>query len=109
MQAGQATFFTDDEYTYPFKDLAEPRARAGEILAAVPDNAVLLMDWRELYDCVYLANVEQNRPGITFREASPYPSNGKLPDTLIEEVNADLQTGTPGLRRKNVREPAPEL
>jgi hypothetical protein len=95
IQAGRATFFTDDEYTYPFKNLGEPRVRAGEILKAVPDNALLLMDWRELYTSVYLANVEQNRSGIVFREASPYPSNGKLPDTLIQEVNAELKAGRP--------------
>ncbi len=95
LQAGRATFFTDDDYTFPVKNLAEPRAAAGAVLQLVPDNAMLLMEWRTLYATVYLANAEQNRPGILFREASPYPSKNKLPDSLLAEVKTELNAGRP--------------
>ena len=95
LQAGRATFYTNDEYTYPVKNLNEPRAVAEGYLKQFPDDAVLLMDWRTLYTTVYLANVEQNRTGITFREASPYPSPGELPASLVEDVNAFLSAGRP--------------
>lgn len=95
LQAGRATFYADDDYTYPVKNLSEPRTTAEEILKQFPDNAVLLMGWRMLYTTVYLANVEQNRSGITFREASPYPSQNELPASLVEEINGFLRAGRP--------------
>ncbi len=95
LQAGKATFYTDDDYTYPLKNLAEPRTVAETTLKLVPDNAVLLMEWRTLYATAYVANVEQNKPGITFREASPYPSPNELPASLVEEVNGFLSAGRP--------------
>jgi hypothetical protein len=95
LRTGKATFFTDDEYTFPVKDLSLPRATGEQILKSVPDDAVLLMGWQALYTTAYLANVEQNRPGITYREASPYPSDGALADSLIAEVNAFLKAGRP--------------
>ena len=81
---------------------ANPRSSVPRWLSAAegflklfPDHAVLLMEWRTLYATAYLANVEQNRPGITFREASPYPSPGELADSLLAEVNGFLSAGRP--------------
>ena len=103
LQAGRATFYTNDDYTYPVKNLNEPRAVAEEYLKRFPDDAVLLMDWRTLYTTAYLANVEQNRTGITFREASPYPSPGELPNSLVEEVNGFLSAGRPVYAENNYK------
>jgi hypothetical protein len=95
LRAGRATFYTDDDYTYPVKNLAEPRTAAEGLLKVVPDDAVLLMGWRTLYATAYLANVEQDRHAITFREASPYPSPNELPASLVAEVNNFLSAGRP--------------
>ena len=95
LAAGKAVFYTDDEYAYPYKNLTEPRASAEALLASVPDDAVLLVGWRILYAAAYLANAEQNRPGITFREASPHPSRNKLTDSLVQEVTEFLKAGRP--------------
>ena len=95
LMAGKATFFTDDEYTFPVRNLEEPRAASTQILGSVPDDAVLLMSWQTLYASAYLANAEQGRTGITFREASPFPSNGNIPDSLMQETIAFLQAGRP--------------
>ena len=103
LQAGRATFYTDDDYTYPVNDLNEPRRTTEEILQRFPDNAVLLMGWRTLYAAVYVANVEQNLTGITFREASPYPSQSQLPDSLVDEVNGFLQAGRPVYAESNYK------
>jgi hypothetical protein len=92
---GKASFYKDDDYTYPLKDLTEPRTVAEAYLRSVPDNALLLMDWRALYATAYLANAEQNRPNISFREASPFPSKGTIPDSLLQEVREALNAGRP--------------
>lgn len=107
LAAGKATFFKDDDYTYPVKDLSEPRSVATEYLRSVPDNALLLMEWRALYTTAYLANVEQNRPNISFREASPFPSKGLISETLLQEVRDALNAGRPVYLEKmldNVRD-----
>jgi len=95
LAAGKATFFKDDDYTYPLKDLSQPRSVSAEYLRSVPDNALLLMDWRALYTTAYLANVEQYRPNISFREASPFPSKDLIPESLLQEVRDELYAGRP--------------
>ena len=77
------------------KTCLSPGSLAEAFLRSVPDNALLLMDWRALYATVYLANAEQNRPNISFREASPYPSKGTIPDSLLQDVREALAAGRP--------------
>ncbi len=94
LKAGKASF-VDDPYNYPVDDLSQPRRIATERLLAVPDNAVLALDWQTLYATCYLAVVEQGRTSMTFREASPYPSDNQLPDSLVQELKQDLSAGRP--------------
>ena len=105
LKEGRLTFY-EDTYTYP-RDLTEPRRVAELTLQAAPDNAVILMGWQALFSTAYLANVEKGRTNILFREASPYPSDGNLPDTLVDEVNAFLKEGRPvyvDSNYKNIRD-----
>ena len=94
LKAGKCTF-VDDPYTYPVSDLARPRQIAEMRLRSVPDNAVLALDWQTLYATGYLAVVEQGRENILLREASPYPSPNRIPDSLLEEIKNDLHSGRP--------------
>jgi hypothetical protein len=87
--------FVKEDYAYPIYDLSEPRRVAETRLALLPDDAVLLLEWRTLYTTFYVAQVEQGRSGITIWEASPYPSDWSLPDSLVQEVDAALRNGRP--------------
>jgi hypothetical protein len=94
LKIGAVTFVKED-YAYPIYDLSEPRRVAETRLALLPDDAVLLLEWRTLYTTFYVAQVEQGRSGITIWEASPYPSDWSLPDSLVQEVDAALRNGRP--------------
>lgn len=92
LRAGSTNFVTED-YAYPIYDLSEPRRIAEERMLCLPDDALLVLDWRTLYATYYLSYVEQGRKGLQIYEASPYPSNWALPETLLEEVKAAVQSG----------------
>jgi Protein of unknown function (DUF2723) len=94
LKAGSGTFIQND-YTYPLKNLEEPRQIAEERLSYVEDNAVLVLEWRTLYATYYVAHVEQGRYGIRMYEGAAYPADGSLPDTLVEEIKAALKAGKP--------------
>jgi hypothetical protein len=94
LRTGVASFVTED-YVFPVKNLKEPRLQAEMRLTGMPDNAVMVMDWRALYTTAYIAHVEQGRTNILFFEAMPAGNNGKIATTLIEELTGYLQEGRP--------------
>lgn len=96
LQAGIADFVTEN-YAYPVYHLEEPRRTATWKLANLPDDAVLIMEWRALYTMYYLAHVEGERPDITIKEASPHGGEGMVADTLIDELKTALWEGRPVL------------
>ncbi|MBN1811739.1 MAG: DUF2723 domain-containing protein [Anaerolineae bacterium] len=94
LRDGAATFVRED-YAYPIDDLEEPRRRAARKIENLPENAMVISDWRALYTMVYLAHVEQMRPDITIMEASPHGGEGMVADTLIQVLEKALQEGRP--------------
>jgi 4-amino-4-deoxy-L-arabinose transferase-like glycosyltransferase len=95
LRAGAATFVQED-YVYPLYNLAEPRRMFTWKLKSLPDNALLIVEWRALYTMYYLAHVERLRPDITILEASPHGAKeGMVADTLIQELKDALQEGRP--------------
>jgi hypothetical protein len=94
LRTGVANFVKDD-YAFPVKNLQEPRQVAEMRLLGIPDNAVLVSDWRALYTTVYIAHVEQGRTNILFIEAMPHGNNGRVATTLISELTKDLEEGRP--------------
>jgi hypothetical protein len=61
----------------------------------LPDDAVVLMDWHNLYGFVYATHVEQNRTGMLFMEASPYSQRGGVAETMITFLREQLEQGRP--------------
>jgi 4-amino-4-deoxy-L-arabinose transferase-like glycosyltransferase len=94
LRSGAATF-VQEEYAYPLYDLGEPRRTASWQLRYLPENAVLIMEWRALYTLYYLAHVEQRRTDITIKEASPYGGEGMVAESLVQELKDALQEGRP--------------
>jgi hypothetical protein len=85
--------FSEESYVYPVEDPAEPRRIAEEVLQVIPDEAVLVWDWRSLYSIAYVAYAEGRKPGIMLYEATPHGSEGRVADTLLETVDAALAAG----------------
>ena len=114
VQVGVATF-VQDTYPYPRDDLEEPRRTATLRFHLLPADAFLVMNWRALYTTYYLAHVEGLRPNLIIKEATPHGSDGKIADTLLQEITDALHTGRPvfvdevydGLREHSRVMPAP--
>jgi hypothetical protein len=61
----------------------------------LPQDAVVLMGWYNLYGYVYVAHVEQNRPDLLFMEAYPYSTKPGMADSLLEFLQEALEQGRP--------------
>jgi hypothetical protein len=94
LQDGAATF-VQENYAYPIHDLKEPRRRAVSRIENLPENAVVISDWRALYTMYYLAHVERMRPDVTIMEASPYGGRGMVAASLIQALEEALQEERP--------------
>jgi hypothetical protein len=95
LRAGAATFVQED-YVYSLYNLEEPRIVTTWKLKSLPDNALVIMEWRALYTMYYLAHAEQLRPDITILEASPHGAEEEMvADTLIQELKNALREGRP--------------
>ncbi|UCC64977.1 MAG: DUF2723 domain-containing protein [Anaerolineae bacterium] len=95
LRAGAATFVKED-YVYPLRSPEEPRRKTSWQLRSLPDNALLIMEWRALYTMYYLTHVERLRPDVTILEASPHGAEeGTVADTLIQTLKDGLRDGRP--------------
>ena len=94
IKKGVATFVHED-YVFPVERVKEPRVVATQLLRRLPENAVLIMDWRALYTTYYLAHVEMLKPDVRIIEAIPHGSDGNLADSLTAELTQLIQQGYP--------------
>lgn len=70
----------------------------------LPENAIVLMDWYNLYGYVYAAQVEQNKPDMWFIEAYPYSTKRGMADSLFVFLREQIQQGRPVYALTNVDE-----
>lgn len=96
IQSGVATFVTET-YQFPVESLSEPRLLARMYLSQFPDDAVVLMEWRNLHAVSYLAYVEGKKPDLILLEAMPRGNDGGLSSSLIETIHQALAEGRPVL------------
>ncbi len=88
--------FVEDEYVYPVDRPHEPRLVATWRIQRLPENALVISDWRPLYTMLYLAHVERLRPDILILEASPHGAEwNTVADSLIQELENALREGRP--------------
>jgi len=75
------------------KNLREPRRLAEMRLAALPDDALVLMNWRDLHAVAYLAYVEGRKPDLLLAEAMPRGHHGGVAASMIETIRQALAEG----------------
>lgn len=94
LQSGVASFVRET-YQFPVENLLEPRLLAKMHLSALPDHALVLMEWRDLYAVGYLAYVEGKKPGLLLVEAMPRGNDGKVAASMIATIQQALAEGRP--------------
>jgi hypothetical protein len=94
LRRGAADFIVEG-YVYPVKNLKKPRQVAQMRLARAEENAVFLLDWRDLYTTAYLAYVEKGMKNSLFIVPMPRGNDGKVASTLVVEVEGYLREGRP--------------
>lgn len=88
--------FVQEDYVYPVDEPEEPRQLATLRITSLPENALVLSDWRALYTMLYLAHVERLRPDIVILEASPHGAEwNTVAESLIGELENALREGRP--------------
>ena len=50
----------------------------------LPENAVVFVDWTNLYPYYYAAYVEQGRTDLAFHEPIPYSIKGRMAETMVQ-------------------------
>lgn len=85
IRTGVARFATE-RYQFPVKDLREPRRLAEMRLGALPDDALVLMKWRDLHAVAYLAHVEAKKPNLLLVQAMPRGHHGRVVASMIETI-----------------------
>lgn len=82
LKSGRPTFLTgvSRSFPYPVDRPGYPRALAQSIISHVPDGSMLMLRWTYTYACYYVAQLEENKPGIDivtqFPEPPPTPKDG---------------------------------
>ena len=87
--------FVEEDYVFPAKHLREPRSMAILYLSEMPENGVLVMDWRALYATYFVAEVEGKNKNLQIFEAMPHGNNGMVADSVIEKLKKLLMDGHP--------------
>lgn len=80
------------DYPYPVYAPDGPRADAERLTGAIEDNAIVFTSWDRLYPTVFVAHVEQGRPGIAVHEAIPQEGQTGLADSALDYIEANWQT-----------------
>jgi len=73
-------------------------------VSALPENAVVLMGWKDLYGYTYTAHVEKGRPDLLFLEAYPYADKQGMADSLFDYLKDRLAEGRPVLALERLDE-----
>lgn len=77
------------------QDLEDWHAAIRYNVKALPQDAIVLAGWYDIYGYVYTAHVEQNRPDLLFMEAYPYANAEGMADSLLDLLTQSLRDGRP--------------
>lgn len=97
VQAGRIEFlntiptaYPADVYPYPLNQPDAPAEQARAIIGKLEDNAIVFTDWPTLYTLYYVAQVEQDRIGMSFHETNPQEGVTDLADSAVAYIDANL-------------------
>ncbi len=66
------------------RQLEQWHGSISETVKHLDANAIVLMDWPDLYGYAYVAQVEQNRTDLLFIEAYPYSTKPGMAESLLQ-------------------------
>lgn len=89
---GRGTF-VQETYPYPVENLSQPRQIGEAYAQSLPQDAFLLTSWQELYAIYYVAIIEEGRDDLRIVEAMPFGHNGRIAESMAEEVRDALENG----------------
>lgn len=92
LRSGVAQFFSN-QYVYDVEKSDDARAYAYAQLTGLPPDALAAVQWRGMYALFYVAHVEGLRPDVAFLEATPYGTDGRLADSMIEQLREAFRAG----------------
>jgi len=91
VQHGEVPFIGEEKYLLGEVPTAMVR-RISHTVEQMKPNSVIFMDWNWLYTYYYVAHIEQGRTDLRFIETSPRSDVPGLPQSVIEFVEANIET-----------------
>jgi hypothetical protein len=88
---GRAAFLGDPGYMADSQTGSDYQATT-RVVAHLPPNAIVFVEWFQLYTYYYAAQVGSDRFDLRFVEAAPHADRPGLPESTIEFVGANIAT-----------------
>jgi hypothetical protein len=86
---GTVAFIQDDE-SLVHSDTARQGELARPTTAALPDNAIVLATWSQIWPYCYTSHVEQGRIGMRFINIYPYTEQVGIASSLLDFVRENI-------------------
>ncbi len=91
VRAGKVPFVGAQDYLIE-DETATTYHLAQRVVEQLPANAIVFVDWNELYTYYYVAHIEQGRRDLRFIESAPRADRSGLPASTIEFIRANIAT-----------------
>jgi hypothetical protein len=91
VQRGEVPFIGEESYLL-WEDPASMINGISHTVEKMKPNAIVFMDWNWLYTYYYIAHIEQGRTDLRFIEPSPRADVPGLPHSVIEFIDANIET-----------------
>jgi len=91
LRAGRVAFLGDPGY--PADSQTEPQYQVtARVVDRLPQNAIVFVEWFQLYTYYYAAQVERDRFDLRFVEAAPHAARPGLPASTIEFIGDNIDS-----------------
>jgi hypothetical protein len=82
----------DNGFPYPVYFPSRPHDLGRDIIGRLPDGALLVTKWQNVYPCYYVAIFEDNKPNIEVIERLSYGEKVGMAQTLIDYLQRTCGT-----------------
>jgi hypothetical protein len=91
VRAGEVPFIGVEDYLVG-DETATTHRMAQRVVEQLPADAIVFVDWNDLYTYYYAAHIEQGRLDLRFIEPAPRADRSGLPASTIEFIRANIPT-----------------